>query len=522
MGDLSQLLEAASDFSHYPGVQSDDSARDFLNRFPLTLIINALQTNVDVPDLENTLVACLDKLFNTKLGASLIPQYMPFVQVGLQAESQAVRSLSCKTVSRLLENVDNDDKVAASVRLIKDFNIYPLLLDCIINGDEQVAAVAADAITKLASFPEGMEIIFPSGKVGETDLELIASQCSSLGRVRVLALVVKLFSVSRSAASTVYSLNLLKLLEAELRNADDTLVTLSVLELLYELAAIEHSTEFLSKTSLIELLSSIISNNSVESILRSRAMMICGRLVPKDIIHSFTNEPCVKAVIASIDGRLQSLDPSDIDECETALESLGHIGSSTQGATLLLSGSSPAARHVIDAAFERQGPQGHGKQLAALHALGNISGETRSKNNIILNAEAEENLRRLIYETATRSSKLTPSGLFLSVLQQDAEIRLAVYRVISGLVARPWCLMEICSKDDIINKVTNPTVETTKIGMEARYNCCKAIYQTLTLSDSVSAFTDIYAKLEKAVRMGPYLVKSHGEPQPVVETAERF
>ncbi|KOM49583.1 hypothetical protein LR48_Vigan08g041000 [Vigna angularis] len=58
--------------------------------------------------------------------------------------------------------------------------------------------------------------------------------------------------------------------------------------------------------------------------------------------------------------------------------------------------------------------------------------------------------------------------------------------------------------------------------MEARYNCCKAIYQTLTLSDSVSAFTDIYAKLEKAVKMGPYLVKSHAEPQPVVETAERF
>ncbi|XP_068487856.1 uncharacterized protein [Phaseolus vulgaris] len=486
MGDLSQLLQAASDFSHYPGAQSDDSAREFLSRFPLTLIINALQTKFDVPDLENTLVACLEKLFNTKLGASLIPQYMPFVQVGLQAESQAVRSLSCKTVSRLLENIDNDDKVAASAHLIKDFNIYPLLLDCIIKGDEQVAAVATDAIQKLAGFPEGMEIIFPSGKVGETDLELIASQCSSLGRVRVLALVVNLFSVSRSAASIVYSLNLLKLLEAELRNADDTLVTLNVLELLYELSAIEHSTEFLSKTSLYELLSSIISNNSVESILRSRAMMICGRLVSKDIIYSFTDEP------------------------------------STQGATYLLSGSSPAARHVINAAFERQGPQGHGKQLAALHALGNISGETRSKNNIILNAEAEENLRRLIYETAARSSKLTPSGLFLSVMQQDAEIRLAVYRMISGLVARSWCLMEICSKDDIINRVTNPIIESTKIGMEARYNCCKAIYQTLTLSDSVSAFTDAYAKLEKAVKMGPYLVKSHGEPQPVVETAKRF
>lgn len=36
-----------------------------------------------------------------------------------------------------------------------------------------------------------------------------------------------------------------------------------------------------------------------------------------------------------------------------------------QGATLLLSGSSPAARHVINAAFERQGPTGHGKQLVS-------------------------------------------------------------------------------------------------------------------------------------------------------------
>ena len=37
----------------------------------------------------------------------------------------------------------------------------------------------------------------------------------------------------------------------------------------------------------------------------------------------------------------------------------------TQGATLLLSGSPPAASHVIDAAFGRQGPQGHGRQLVS-------------------------------------------------------------------------------------------------------------------------------------------------------------
>lgn len=52
---------------------------------------------------------------------------------------------------------------------------------------------------------------------------------------------------------------------------------------------------------------------------------------------------------------------------------------------------------------------------AALHALANIAGEPRAEHNIILNSNAEESLRRMIYEVASRSSKLTPSvSLLLS------------------------------------------------------------------------------------------------------------
>lgn len=54
------------------------------------------------------------------------------------------------------------------------------------------------------------------------------------GRVRVLALIVKLFSISRTVASVVYKSNLLSLLVEEVRNVNDMLITLSVLELLYE------------------------------------------------------------------------------------------------------------------------------------------------------------------------------------------------------------------------------------------------------------------------------------------------
>lgn len=37
--------------------------------------------------------------------------------------------------------------------------------------------------------------------------------------------------------------------------------------------------------------------------------------------------------------------------------------------------------------------------------------------------------------------------------------------MITGLVARPWCLMELCSKQEIINTVTDASTEATKIGL---------------------------------------------------------
>lgn len=247
--------------------------------------------------------------------------------------------------------------------------------------------------------------------------------------------------------------------------------------------------------------------------------MISARLLSSEGL-SCLNESNVKAVLEALDSRLESLKGQDADECETALEALGEIGSSNQGAVLLLSSSSPVARHVVEAAFDRQG---RGAQLAALHALGNISGENRSDHSKLLNDTAEECLRRIIYDTAGESPKLTPSGLFLSVLRQDSEVRLAAYRLLTGLVARQWCLQQICSKQEIIDIVTDPHTESTKNGMEARYNCCKSIYSALSALDATHpSLIKIATKLQEAVRRGPYLSRDRMEAQPTVATSDRF
>jgi len=224
----------------------------------------------------------------------------------------------------------------------------------------------------------------------------------------------------------------------------------------------------------------------------------------------------------AIDKILRIEESQNTDEIESALETLGLIGATTQGACLLFTDSSNVAKHVVELSFERQG---RGKQLAALHAFGSICGVDRQEGQMKLDDQAEERLKRLVYTVASNSPKLTPSALLLSVLQQDPDVRIAAYRVLSGLVVREWCLREICSKSEIIRVVTDPTMETTKLGMEARYACCVAINKALSSSHLVheSSLSEVIGKLNEAVRRGPYLLeRKRVEAQPVVDTMQRF
>ncbi|KAL4204911.1 hypothetical protein AMTRI_Chr01g112060 [Amborella trichopoda] len=517
--DKELLLAAASDFASYPGPPADASTKEFLDRFPLPVIFSVLQ-EPDTTGLESTLVSCLERVFKTSYGTSLIPQYMPYVKAGLQANSEAVKCLACKAVASLLDTDDRD--VGTAVQLVVAYDIYPLLVNCLIHGYEQVAKASTEAIKNLARSPQGLDIMFPTKEGLALSLKDLAARSSSLARIRILALIAKLFSISSSVAVAVYESGLLNVLEAEVKNTSDVLMTLSALEVLYELAASPYSSESLLKTSLLQLLISTISNSSAESILRSRAILICARLLSSNEIFSLIGESSINTAVLAIDGRLECLKSEDTDECESALDALGQIGSSIRGAELLFSSSPPVARHAVEAAFCRQGP---GKQLqAGLHALANICGATRSEDGKMLNYHSEECLRQLIYETAAKTTKITPSGLVLSILQQDAEVRLAAYRLIGGLVARKWCLLEVCSREETVNLVTDAHAETTKSGMEARHSCCVAIGFALANSDNqkIQSNTALITKVQEAIRRGPYLTQQRVEAQPVVMTAERF
>ncbi|CAN6345908.1 unnamed protein product [Urochloa humidicola] len=448
-----------------------------------------------------TVTECLDKVFFSRYGASLLPSYGAFIQTGLLTDSKDIRKLACKAVLHLLDKAEDG---AAAVETVVQHNLYPVLFNCLIEGDEEISAIILDVVKRLAEIPKGAEIIFPPDGQGSVQLGKVASQSSSLARIRILSLIAKLFTVSSYTAAAIRDSNLLSIFEDEIKDRRDMLKTLSALEVLYELVEHPHSNVFLLKTNLLQLIIDVINDSSADSVIRSRAALISGRLLSSADAFTAIDQSYVTNLLAAIDKILKT-ENQNTDEIEGALETLGLIGTTTQGAHFLLT-SSNVARHVVEASFDRQG---RGRQLAALHAFGSICGVDRQEDQMKLDGKAEEHLKRLVYTTAANSSKLTPSG----------------YRVISGLVVREWCLREVCLNSEIIKLVTDPAMETTKLGMEARYNCCVAINKSLSSSHLLheKSLSELIGKLNDSVRRGPYLSeRKRVEARPVVVPAERF
>ncbi|KAL6620674.1 hypothetical protein ACP70R_035813 [Stipagrostis hirtigluma subsp. patula] len=513
-GELGAMLRAAADFASYPGVHGDDTVRQFLEQFPLPKLFG----EADVPGVDETVTECLDKVFSSRYGASLLPSYGAFIQAGLLANSKIIRKLACKAVLHLFDKAEDN---AAAVETVVQHNLYPLLINCLTEGDEEIAAIVLDAIKRLAETPKGSDIIFPPNGEGSVQLDKLAAQSSSMARIRILSLIAKLFTVSSYTATAIRDLNLLSIFEVEIKDRRDMLKTLSALEVLYELVEHPHSNIFLLKTNLFQLIIDVINDSSADSIIRSRAALISGRLLSSADAFTAIDQSCVTNLLLAIEKILKMEENQNTDEIESALETLGLIGTTSQGAQVLLTLSN-VTRHVVESSFDRQG---RGRQLAALHAFGSICGVDRPEDQRKLDGQAEECLKRLVYTMAGNSPKLTPSALLLSVLQQDPDIRIAGYRVISGLVVREWCLREVCSNSEIIRLVTDPTMETTKLGMDARYDCCVAISKALSSSHLLHepSLSGLIGKLNDAVRRGPYLSERKGvEARPVVVPEERF
>ncbi|EFJ25314.1 hypothetical protein SELMODRAFT_413906 [Selaginella moellendorffii] len=348
-------------------------------------------------------------------------------------------------------------------------------------------------IRRLACFSE---IIFGAS---QNSLKELAIHGSSLVQIRALSLAARIFGLSDVAAAAVQTSGILFVLEGQLKNSSDTLAQLNAFEILSELAETPTGARLLLAGTFVSQLVFWIQNAEVDSMVRSRSMQVASRLI-KTI-----SEPDALQIIDAIGnclGRVENLARSserwDKDEKDAALDALGQIGSFSHGAqVLLLRGARPPALYVVHSAFK--------PELAGIHALALIAGSERE--DVLLNEQAENVLRDLIFDAIHVSSQKTLSNSLLHLLKQTAELREAVYRLLVPLASRTWCLLEVSSNDGLVDFIVDARIESSKQGsyfslhgswqelkfnahhrhgMEARLLCCSG--HRIETSHPVSAW----------------------------------
>lgn len=520
--DLPLLAAAASEFSNYPGEISDAAAQNFLSKFPLPVLLNALETGREVPGLEPAVVTSLERIFRTPYGSQLLPHTLQYAGAGLKADSPLVRKLTCEAIGDLLADGISDG--GATVRALQNSELAAPLLLVIGDGDASVAKAAGDALGKLARNPNGLDLIFKGAGAGVlTDL---ASHSSAIVRIRALAMAATIFGVSEAAAAAVQGSGIFNVLAKELDNSDDMLAQLNALELLCELAVTPHGAKFLLAGNLIGRLTSTISNYSLDSLIRSRAMTVAARLTSlyDESPGSLMSASEAASIVNAFGDLLKLLEETgDATEHENALDALSFIGKTVQGAELLFNPETLVARYVMNAAFVHRAL---GTKLAGIHALATIAGSEREPSRVLLSGSAEAQLKDMIYSAAgERSASRTLAGLFLVFFQQSPEVRLAMYRFTSPMLARLWCLRELVASRELVDYLLEPRLETKKEAMEWRHVCCVAM--TTALSAAIERgqipATETLSRLEEFVRKGPFQGKQEQkEAVPLYATQDRM
>lgn len=512
--DLSALRSDASLFYSNPGFPSDAATEQFFNRYPLPALFRALESG---DELKNILIPTLEKLFNTNAGGLALLQSLPYAAAGLEASSPSIRRMTCLAISKLIaRSADNESTLQA---LVSDI-LMVLVLDTITDRDESVASAGMEAIENFAKTPFGINVLFTGKQATADRLRDLVLHGSSLVRIRIFAVIASLFKSSKQAVRAIEESGVLRVLEHELCNKDDVLVQMNALELLHEIALTPDGAKFVIDGGLLQQLISLMGSTEVDSLVRSQAMMVGARLIsPEGSLPSMVPKQDALSLVTSLNAYLRTLESSQNREREAAIDALGRIGMSKGGVELLLEASAGVTL-IIEAAL---GKKGGSEQVVAIHALASIAGSERTEGPL-LNSQAEEMLRDLIFTGIDSSSRRSLSELIQWLLQQAYETRVAVYRLIVPFAARSWFLLDICSNKEIVNFLVDPQSEQSKEGMEWRHACCVAISSSLQKFDQAmqTKLQEVLEKFQAAVMRGPYLAKERPEARPLVVTQERF
>ncbi len=365
----------------------------------------------------------------------------------LTASSSPVRCLGCELLGRLAQG---ESFAPTGLRA----GASAALLGAMRDPCTSVSAAAARGLRAAAGSEGGLGLVVVP-ELGE----LCRSNSSAAFRLRGLQLAVDIAALSEEAAASVASLGALNALVEGLRGREkDELGWLAAVEVAVDLARGNP----LGAAAVLGPLGEQMLGAGTSG-LGARALGALAEVSASAAAHpggwaaaaaASTGEggnSLLEGVLGCFGRALSAGDPT---EKEAALGALAGFGATSAGSELLLGcpAGEPLVRAAAHAALHRDA---HAPaRLASLHAMAALAGAERvafggriDLTGGPLGEAAEKHLRRAVYEAAAGdASPCTPAeALHRLVAQPLTEARVAAYRFVSALAARPWGAQEVLS-----------------------------------------------------------------------------
>ncbi|KAK9907508.1 hypothetical protein WJX75_004974 [Coccomyxa subellipsoidea] len=460
---------------------SGADAQAFLEKYPLQTIYESIPSDSEgIDDLADV----LNRVFATTYGAGVLP---------------AAGALS----GRLSGNVQPRQVAGTLISALTDL-------------DTGVAAEAAATLTRLASAPDGYELLVGEGARQHLQ-QVLASSDPSI-RMRGLSLLASLASVAQDNVRALHESGLLQPLQAELANTADVLTCSTALALVGELSEASSNTS-LALGALLEPQLNALQRNA-DPFLRSQALKVSATLLALSAQQptggvANGHAGSVGGPFALLQSLAELLDPDSLAEpsadlVEAALNAVSRLGASTYGAELFFADAHGLPGHVATLALGRAG--GTQIRTAAVHALGIVAGATRA--DFAMSASAEDTFRQVTFTAAAGPSGFQdPADVLLGYLRQPfADLRTGGYRLLRALAQRTWGAAEICRNTPLLERLGNPGSETT--AQEWRFAVVQALAKTVReatgadLANGASVQRDALRaaapQVERAMQQGMY------------------
>ncbi|KAK9821003.1 hypothetical protein WJX74_000222 [Apatococcus lobatus] len=465
MVELDQLQQDSQSVSEEPGRLTTEAANAFLSKHPLETIYRKLSQ----PDLSaetvSTLAAALEKLLESTAGG--LQSSNQYALAALGSQNAKLRQLGCRQLGFAMQMAQQD---GAPERATYIGALAQAIADPSLPVAEEAAAV----------------------------LVAFAGPCP--GKFPAFCVVDKFKALAQSTSASLKPLaGLLEPFTQQLGDASDPLACAAGLQLLADLLEKSRSTPAtgraigkLAEPAIVQAM------HCTDTSIQCQALKVAGTLCmasdTEGAAHSSPrNQPSLASGSSSVLHQFCTIFREDDEEeledavIVAALEGIDGACQSSQSAWKLAE-FAPELLAAVCCRALAVGGAGM-VRITALHALASLLGMSSQDasdtsgpgpTSSPASAPFESSLQSALYDAALEAGAVeTPFSILASFMRQPfPELRVAVYRAVSGLALRLWGAAEILRQPILVQNICQPASESARPCCEWRFHCLQVLIKT--------------------------------------------